>query len=160
MVSAPVMSIRPLDAADVNAVEAIDSMHGGHSRRHFFEKRFAAAQDHPEDYLHVGAAIDGRIKGFAIARVLRGEHGQRDMVAVIDAVAVDRDRLRQGVGRALVKELIKQARARGIDSLQSQAAWEEFELLRFFRGSGFALAPRLALERAVSDLPEREEEEV
>lgn len=159
MVSAPVMSFRPLDIADVNAVEAIDRAHGGHSRRRFFEKRLAAAQDHPQDYLHLGAVIDGRLKGFAISRVLRGEHGQRETVAVIDVVAVDRDSLRRGVGRALVNELVAQTRARDIGSLQSQAAWGDFALLRFFRSFGFALAPRLALERAVSELPEQQEEE-
>jgi GNAT superfamily N-acetyltransferase len=156
MVPAPNLAIRPLTAADLDAVEAIDRMHAGRSRRRFFEKRFVAERNHPDDYLHVGAALDGRLKGFAIARVLRGEHGQKDVAAVIDAVAVDRDSVGRGLGQALVKELIKLSHDRGIGSLQSQAAWENFELLGFFRASGFALAPRLALERAVSDLEEEE----
>ena len=159
MESAPNFAIRPLTAADLDAVETIDRMHAGRSRRHFFEKRFVAERNHPDDYVHVGAAIDGRLKGFAIARVLRGEHGQKDAAAVIDAVGVDRDSAGRGLGRALVKELIKLSHDRGIGSLQSQAAWENFELLRFFRASGFVLAPRLALERSISDLPERLEEE-
>jgi GNAT superfamily N-acetyltransferase len=156
---APNLAIRSLTVADLDAVEAIDRVHAGHSRRHFFEKRLAAATNHPGDYVHVGAAIDGQLKGFAVARVLRGEHGQRNAAAVIDAVSVDRDSVGRGIGRALVKELVKLAQDRGIGSLQSQAAWEDFELLRFFRASGFELAPRLALERAVSDLSERPEEE-
>ena len=40
-------------------------------------------------------------------------------------------------------------REKGVQSLQSQADWTNHGLLRFFDSSGFALAPRLVLERSV-----------
>lgn len=152
------LSIRVLSASDLDAVTAIDRGHSGQGRRRFFEKRLAAERVHPLEFVQVGAALDGQLKGFAIARVLRGEHGQ-DATAVIDAIGVDRDSAGRGIGRALMKELIKVSQERGCRSLQSQVAWEDSSLVQFFRAAGFALAPRLALERTVTDLPELLEEQ-
>ena len=45
--------------------------------------------------------------------------------------------------------LTKVMRQKGVQSLQSQADWTNHGLLRFFDSSGFALAPRLVLERSV-----------
>jgi hypothetical protein len=48
----------------------------------------------------------------------------------------------------------------GIGVLQSQVEWTSHRLLRFFAASGFALAPRLALERAVAPPLEESSEQV
>jgi ribosomal protein S18 acetylase RimI-like enzyme len=150
---------RPIDAGDLERVIAIDRAHTGHSRRRFFEKRFAAAAAHPEDFVQIGLTRGGSLRGFAIARVLLGEFGREDAVAVLDVVGVEAESQDQGVGRTLIDELIKSLRQKKVRSLHSEASWASHHLLRFFDTAGFQLSPRMVLERSVSDdLPESAEE--
>ncbi len=140
----------PLTVDDLEPVVAIDRVHSGRSRRSFFEKRFAAAQAHPDDFIHVGVSQDGALRGFATARILRGEFGRTGSIAVLDGLGVSVDSQERGVGQTLMTELINGLRRLGVQSLQSQAEWTNHQLLRFFDAAGFELAPRLALERSVT----------
>jgi len=150
---------RPLDANDIEQVIAIDRASSGQSRRHFFEKRFAAAKGQPEDFIHVGVEQDGSLRGYIIARVLRGEFGHEQVVAALDAIGVETESRERGIGQLLMRELMEAMARRGVSTLQSQADWTNHELVRFFDTSGFKLAPRLTLQRPVaSPLDEAAEE--
>jgi GNAT superfamily N-acetyltransferase len=142
-------NVRPLRSTDLERVIAIDSAHVGEPRRRFFEKRLAHAEQHREDFVHVGVARDGVLVGFAFARILRGEFGREQAMATLDAFGVERGSQDRGVGRALMDGLTEVMRRKGVQSLQSQADWTNHTLLRFFDASGFGLAPRLVLERSV-----------
>jgi ribosomal protein S18 acetylase RimI-like enzyme len=144
-------TVRPLTADDVESVVAIDRVHSGHSRRSFFEKRFAAANAHPDDFIHIGVARGNCLCGFATARILRGEFGRERAVAVLDGLGVQAESRDRGLGRALMSELTQSMRRRDIRLLQSEAAWTDHDLLRFFASAGFKLATRLALQRAVME---------
>jgi N-acetylglutamate synthase-like GNAT family acetyltransferase len=151
--------LRRLGVDDVEAVIAIDRAHSGRARRHFFEKLFAAAKARPDDFVCVGIERAGALRGFAIARILRGEFGRKNAVAVLNAVGVEAQSREQGIGHKLMAELIENLRAMGVGSVQSLAVWTNHDLLHFFDSSGFTLAPRLALERsAVEPLEEASEE--
>jgi L-amino acid N-acyltransferase YncA len=142
-------TVRPLRPADLERVIEIDSGYVGAPRRRFFEKRLVHAQRHPEDFVHVGVVRNGALVGFAFARVLRGEFGREQAVATLDAVGVEQGSQERGVGHALMDGLVKVMRAKGVQSVQSQADWTNHALLRFFSSSRFRLAPRLVLERSV-----------
>jgi len=142
-------TVRPLRAADLERVIAIDSAHVGEPRRRFFEKRLANAKQHPEDIVHVGVVRKDTLVGFAFARIQRGEFGRAQVIATLDAVGVEQDSREHGVGHALMDGLTKAMRQKGVQSLQSLADWTNHGLLRFFESSGFRLAPRLVLERSV-----------
>jgi L-amino acid N-acyltransferase YncA len=141
---------RPLGIDDLERVIAIDRDRGAQSRRHFFEKRFAAAKAQPGDFIHIGVEQNGLLRGFAIARVHRGEFGFERAVAVLDAIGVESESRERGIGRLLMRELGETLRHRGVRTLQSQADWTNHEVLRFFAAAGFKLAPRLTLERPVA----------
>ncbi len=141
---------RVLDAADLERVIEIDRGPGGRTRRRFFEKRFAAAAAHPEEFVHIGVMRAGALRGFAFARVLRGEFGREHVSAVLDAVGVEPQSRGAGVGRTLLQELAARLRGIGARTLHSQAEWSDPELTRFFAASGFRLAPRVALERSLA----------
>jgi len=81
-------NVRPLRAADLERVIAIDSAHVGEPRRRFFEKRLAHAKQHPEDFVHVGVVRKGALVGFAFARIQRGEFGREQAIGTLDAVGV------------------------------------------------------------------------
>lgn len=153
-------AVRPLTADDVERVIAIDRVHSGHSRRSFFEKRFAAAKAHPDDFIHIGVTHGTWVCGFATVRVLHGEFGQRRSVAVLDGLGVQAESRERGLGRALMAELAQRLRRLGIRTLQSQAVWTNHDLLRFFASAGFELAPRLALQRAVMEPMDEQSEDV
>ncbi len=148
----PNSGARLLSRDDVEQVVAIDRAHTGLSRRRFFDKRFAAANAHPDDFIHIGVMRGGSLRGFAMARIVRGEFGRQDAVAVLDALGVQPESQERGVGQALMDELVRVMRGMGLLSLQSQAEWKNHDLVRFFDASGFRLAPRLVLERAVAEL--------
>lgn len=150
---------RPLEADDLERVVAIDHAHAGQSRRHFFEKRLAAARLHPDDFIQVGVTRSGVLSGFAVARIQRGEFGREPTTAVLEAMGVEPESRHLGVGQLLMAELAKVAQGKGVRSLQSQVDWKDQDLLRFFAASGFELAPRLALERQVGELPDEPEED-
>jgi GNAT superfamily N-acetyltransferase len=140
-----------LGADDLERVMAIDRSLSGRSRRRFFEMRFAAARERPDNFIHIGVMRGGALRGFAFARILSGEFGRKQAVAMLDVVGVEPHSQRLGVGQELMEDLVRRAHARGVDSLQSQADWTNHSLLRFFEMSGFRLAPRSALERAVAE---------
>lgn len=145
----PESEVRPLRPTDLDRVIAIDSEYVGESRRRFFEKRLAHAKEHPEDFAHVGVVRNGALVGFAFARIMRGEFGRDQAIAILDAIGVMSGSRERGVGRALMDNLVAAMRAKGVQSLQSQADWTQHALLRFFDASGFGMAPRLMLERSV-----------
>ena len=147
-----------LSVADVERVIVIDHAHTGRNRRRFFEKRFAAATARPQEFVAIGIRHGEALCGYAIARILRGEYGRKLAVAVLDAIGVEPQSQERGVGRALMDELIVALDRMGVRSLQSQADWDNHDLLRFFAASGFALAPRLVLDRSVEPLREMSEE--
>ncbi len=133
----PDRGTRRLDAEDVERVIAIDRAHSGHSRRSFFEKRFAAASAHPDEFIHIGVTRGGSLRGFAMARLLRGEFGKERAVAVLDGLGVEAESQERGIGQALMNELTTLMRRMGVRSLQSQAVWTNHDLLRFFDAVGF-----------------------
>src|SRR3974390_203887 len=156
----PDHNVRALSSDDLESIIRIDTGHVGEPRRRFFEKRLAHARQHPDEYLHVGVSRDDRLIGFVFARILRGEFGRAQSVAMLDAGGVEHESREQGVGQTLMQGLVELMRERAVQSLQSQADWTSHGLLRFFDSSGFTLAPRLVLERSVlAPLAEPSEEE-
>jgi ribosomal protein S18 acetylase RimI-like enzyme len=144
-------SVRPIDARDLERVVTIDRTHTGYSRRRFFERRFACAALRPDDFVQIGMVRSGLLRGFAIARLLRGEFGREEAVAVLDAIGVEAQSQDQGVGQFLIEQLVQIMQQKGIRSLHSQARWADVQLLRFFDAAGFRLSPRVVLERSVAD---------
>ena len=149
-VAAPSANLRLLVAKDLDRVIAIDRANAGRVRRHFFEKRFAAAAAHPEDFIHLGMEEGGVLSGFAFARLLRGEFGREQIAAVLDAIGVAAESRQRGIGRGLLHALVERLGALGVRTLHSQAEWSDAALTPFLAASGFTLAPRLALERSVT----------
>jgi N-acetylglutamate synthase-like GNAT family acetyltransferase len=92
----------------------------------------------------------GALRGFAFARLLRGEFGRAHVGAVLDVIGVDPASRDTGIGRSLLQELGTRLRAAGARTLHSQAEWSDPALTRFFAAAGFRLAPRIALERSVT----------
>jgi predicted N-acetyltransferase YhbS len=144
----PNRQLRPLHAADLDRVIAIDTAVTGRPRRGFFEKRLEAALRDPRRFVYTGCADASGLQGFMMCRLLEGEFGGRAAVAVMDTMGVDPARQGQGIGRALLQATDQVLRHKDVAELHTQADWRNGSVLPFFRSSGFLLAPRYVLERA------------
>lgn len=140
-------TFRALTAADLEAVVALDRSITGQPRRGFYEKRLAAAAREPRAFISLAAENGGRLAGFVFAHLLDGEFGSHERVAVLDSLATSPDARRGGLGNRLLAALERQLRDYGVHELRTQAGWTERDLVGFFAAAGFALAPRLMLER-------------
>jgi len=156
----PVSSIRPLRLDDLERVIAIDKAHTGSGRRRFMERRLKAAQTAPGDFMQIGVECAGTLAGFALGRVLYGEFGMVEPVAVLDAIGVDRASQEQGCGHALMAGLLELLRSKGVQTLHSQAEWTSHGLLKFFDSTGFVLARRVVLERGTAQSISEQGEEI
>ena len=148
------LQLRSLHRDDLDRVSAIESRITGHSRKGFLEKRFAAAMESPDGFIACAAAREGKFSGYAIARIQEGEFGARDAVAVLDVIGIDPDAQRKGTGKALLAEMERRMKARGIGTLRTQVDWGSPPMVRFFSSTAFLLAPAQILERDTSPLRE------
>lgn len=145
------LRIRPLEPGDLAAIVALDRTVAGHSRKSFFERRLAHYAREPGAFVALAAELDGRFVGFAFARLYEGEFGGAAREAALDAIGVDPEVHHHGVGAELVAGLLAAVRIHGARDLTTQVDWTEADLLGFFSHTNFTLAPRLVLERAITD---------
>jgi len=156
----PVSGVRPLRPDDLERVIAIDKALTGSARRRFMEKRLMAAQAAPDDFVQLGVERAGTLTGFALGRVLHGEFGLVEPAAVLDTIGVDPASQGQGCGHALMDGLLDLLRSKGVQALHSQAEWSSHGMLKFFDSTGFALAPRVVLERGTAQSMSEQGEEI
>ena len=146
--------VRPLTGDDLERCIAIDRALAGRSRRGFFEARLRAALKDPARFIFVGVEnVDGDagLAGFALVRLLEGEYGGAERIAVLDAIGVDGERHGHGHGRALMRGVEEVMRDKGVAELRSQLDWNNHALMRFLAAAGFELAPRVVLSREVAE---------
>lgn len=141
---------RPLTADDFDPVVEIDARINGRLRPGFFTKRLDAALAEPKYFIYIGCEHDNELKGFLFARILEGEYGASEPVAVMDAIGVDPESQGMNVGLTMIKDLENILRHKGVREVQTQADWQNMAMLNFLSRGGFKLAPRQVLEREVT----------
>ena len=60
-----------------------------------------------------------------MGRLYYGEFGVADPVAILDTIGVDPERPRAGIGRAMLEQFKTNLRGVGIETIQTQAAWNQ-----------------------------------
>jgi len=150
------LHVRTLSPDDLEAVVTLDQQFSGVSRLDFFSKRLQAQHQSPATFISLSASIDGHVAGFVSCYMLEGEFGGTKPIAVLDAIGVDREYQRRGVGHELFDALIEQVRQQGGRELQSVVEWDQPDLLRFFSDAGFKLANRHVLELSTDAMTETE----
>lgn len=142
-------TVRSLQPADVDAVVRIDRERSGRARTEFYGRRFQGFAQDPGSVVAVAAERDGRVAGFAFARVLDGEFGGAAPVGALDAIGVPPAAERGGVATALLGAVEEALARRGARELRSQVDWTDHGLAAFFASAGFRLSPRVVLERGL-----------
>lgn len=141
--------VRGLRPEDLDDLVRIDRHETGRDRRGFYRRRLQTVLEESGIRVSLAAEIDGLLVGFVLGRVYHGEFGHTDPFATLDSIGVDPGFRGQGVGHALLDQLLTNLRALRVDSLQTEVEWDDWDLLRFLQGVGFGPAPRLALEMSL-----------
>lgn len=147
------LSVRPMQAADLAAVERIHKAHVApgnapgrrrQSMRARIEEALAAPPDQPAVAL-VGVDEKDRVRGYLVGEVRSWEFGSAP-AGWIFAVGVDPRVERQGLGRALLDEAVARFRALGVRTVRTMVQKEDVPVLRFFRSGHFTAGPYVELE--------------
>ncbi len=138
--------VRSLRPADLEAVISIDEKNTGRRRDEFFKIKLEQNLQETGIKVSLAAELEGVFCGFLLARVFYGEFGRTEPAAVLDTIAVHPDFQRQGIGKALLRQLRTNLIGLGVPRLQTEASWDDVDLLAFFQREGFRPAERFCLD--------------
>jgi ribosomal protein S18 acetylase RimI-like enzyme len=147
------VTVRGLRPDDLQAVIALDARNTGRRRDAFFKIKLQQNLAETGIKVSLAAELDGIFVGFLLARVLYGEFGLPEPVAVLDTLDVHPEFRGRGVGHALLEQLRVNLCGLRVTTLRTEVGWDEFDLLGFFHHEGFAPAQRLCLDMAVTPRP-------
>jgi predicted N-acetyltransferase YhbS len=134
-----------LQEADLEGIARIDRRHTGRDRRGYLSRALREALDDSPVRVSLAAHADGALAGFVMARMDYGDFGRAEPAAVIDTVGVDPLRARQGIGRALLSQLLLNLHGLGVERVETDVAAGNLPLMGFFYAAGFRPAERLSL---------------
>jgi len=143
------VKLRPLGAADLDAVVEIDAQITGRSRRVYFERRLQAALRAPALHTQFAAEEGGVLEGYVLARKLEGEFGHLEPVLRLEVIGVRPGEQGHGYGDALLGALEAHARAHGIHEVRTQAGWKDHGMLGFLDHAGFSLGRYQLIDCAI-----------
>ncbi len=142
--------VRSLMADDLAALARIDRRITGRDRTAYFERKVAEALGESGIRVSLVAEVDGWPAGYVMARVDFGEFGRVEPTAVIDTIGVDPGYGHQGVGHALMSQLVANLAMLHIERIRTEVGWDDFALIGFLRTCGFKPSQRIAFSRAVA----------
>ncbi len=141
--------VRRLTSEDLDAVVGIDAVLTGATRLEFYRAKLSRALEDSSVQLSLAAELDGMPVGFLIVTFYYGEFGMPETVAVIEAIGVHPEYSGRKVGQALMRQLEMNLEALGVESVRTEVAWDQLDLLGFLARSGFEPAPRLCLHKSL-----------
>ena len=76
--------------------------------------------------------------------------GLEEQRGVIDVFAVKESRQHQGIGSAIIANLLARVKKLGVRRMETMVRWNNWQLLQFLEYVGFRPSTRLNLERRLS----------
>jgi ribosomal protein S18 acetylase RimI-like enzyme len=141
--------VRAMKESDLGALIAIDRRITGRDRSGYFERKQEEALHESDVRVSLVAERDGAIVGFIMARVDFGEFGRFEPTAVMDTIGVDPESRDQGVGRALLSQLLVNLGTLRVERIRTEIAWRDRDILAFLDHCGFSPAQQLCFERPI-----------
>jgi len=142
--------VRTMVENDLRSLIAIDRRITGRDRSAYLRRKLAEALHESDVRVSLVAERDGGPVGFIMARVDLGEFGRLEPTAVMDTIGVDPDYRDQGVGRALLSQLLINLMTLRVEQIRTEIDWHDRELLAFLDHCGFHPAQQLCFEHRVA----------
>jgi len=92
------------------------------------------------------AEIDDKVIGFIIGGASRWEYGVPENIGWIDTIGVDPDYQRKGIAKTLFREMTKDLKKVGVDTITTFVNRRDPLLLKFFNSLGFQKGDMINLE--------------
>ncbi len=142
--------VRSMVPGDLDAIVAIDAKLTGRDRRPYYQAKLEEVIGETGVRVSLIAEVDGRPVGYIMARVDYGEFGRAEPTAVIDTIGVEPGHGHQGIGAALMSQLMVNLDALHVEALRTTVSWNNFSLLGFLNRSGFRPAQQLVLSLSIT----------
>ena len=142
--------VRAMAERDLQALIAIDRRITGRDRSDYFERKLIEALEETDVRVSLVAERDGRPVGFIMARVDLGEFGRIEPTAVMDTIGVDPDYRDQGIGRALLSQLLVNLMTLRVEHVRSEIDWHDHTLLAVLDRCGFRPSQQLCFDHAIA----------
>ena len=142
--------VRSMVEDDLDALGRIDRKITGRNRSEYLRAKLAEALYDSGVRVSLVAELDGNPRGFVMARMDFGELGRTEPVAVIDTIGVDPDFTGQGVGKALLSQLLANLAGLNVERVETTLARTDLDLLGFLYHCGFEPSQRLAFSKTVT----------
>ena len=141
------ITIRSLEAPDLDTVVAIDEKLSGQTRKTYWRTRLDIAALRPP-WMALAAEMDGRVVGFLFGWVGESEFGIAERTAWIDLIGVDPAYRGRGVGQALVARFVASGQElRAIGKVATLIDLAQADIREFFTSLGFRHGPMVHLEK-------------
>ena len=141
------ISVRPLEASDLDVLVAIDEKFSGQTRKDYWHTRLDIAALRPP-WMSLAAEMDGRVVGFLFGWVGESEFGIGERTGWIDLIGVDPGYRGRGVGQALVARFVQSGRElRAIGKIATLIDLGQADIREFFTRLGFHHGPMIQLEK-------------
>jgi ribosomal protein S18 acetylase RimI-like enzyme len=142
--------VRGMREDDLRALIAIDRRITGRDRSEYFKRKLDEALFESDVRVSLVAERDGGPIGFIMARVDFGEFGRVESTAVMDTIGVDLEYRDQGVGRALLSQLLINLATLRVERIRTEIDWRDRDLLAYLDRCGFRPSQQLCFENVIS----------
>jgi GNAT superfamily N-acetyltransferase len=141
--------IRAMKESDLRALIVIDRRITRRDRSEYFARKLEEALHDSDVAVSLVAERQDGPAGFIMARVDLGAFGRTEPVAVIDTIGVDPDDQGQGIGRALLSQLLINLATLRVERVRSEVDWRDRDLLAFMDRCGFRPSQELCFDRSI-----------
>ena len=140
------LQFRPLTVDDVDVIIEIDERIVRRTRTPLFRKHLYSQLDKHGEESFGALTSEGQLLGYVIAETKVYIYGSDDLSAWIILLGIEPDFQDEGIGTALVKQVISFFAERGVKKIRTVTAWDWGDLVEFFSSVGFKLSEYLTLE--------------
>ncbi|HTR86671.1 MAG TPA: GNAT family N-acetyltransferase [Reyranella sp.] len=141
-------TIRPAQAADLEAISALDYRETGVAKPDYWRDMLA-----PDRHFLVAETDDprrgGKLAGFIAGEIRAWEFGQ-PAAGWVFAIQIDPKLRLKGVGTDLFEALVARFKERGVTRVRTLVDRKDHLILSFFRAQGMVAGPSLQLDKDVS----------
>jgi ribosomal protein S18 acetylase RimI-like enzyme len=138
-------AIRAMVPSDLDQIVAIDLKVLGKSRPEHWEMKLDLVEKRSQISSLV-AEQGGKVVGFIIGGASRWEYGVPENIGWIDTIGVDPEYQNKGIAGILFKEMARNLKKAGVDTIYTFVKRRDWKLLKFFNRLGFQEGDMINLE--------------